>query len=198
MSKHLGNIILVVACIGLAAALIVIRNQEQEARTHNVHVVLDLSNSLTVAQNQVTNLNQVNLALSNNLSASQETSSTLSNQLTDAQAELTETKSVLVKTELQVTNLNDEVAVLDARRKDLERRTAELDRQRITLDKQIALTEVTLSQSRTNNLSLETELKKQVADRSVLERRFNDLSEVRAQLRKLKDNPFLPPSTLVK
>ena len=55
-----------------------------------------------------------------------------------------------------------------------------------TLSAQIAETQMKLVESETNNAFLENELKRQVAKKAELERKFNDLSQVRAQVRKLR------------
>jgi len=198
MSKHLVTIILSIACLGLVAAVLVVKNQEQKELATSANTILDLSNNLLSAQGQVTNLGQFNLALSNSLSADQETTVSLSNQLNDAQYLLGEAQSALTRAQQKVTNLNSQVATLETKRRELEKNAADLNAQMLQLDKQIALTEVSLTQSQTNNVKLEGELKKQVADRAALEQRFNNINEVRAQVQKLKDNPFLPRSALVK
>ncbi len=43
----------------------------------------------------------------------------------------------------------------------------------------------------TNNDFLQSELEKQLAEKAELERKFNDLDTVRAQLRKLKDELYI-------
>lgn len=198
MSKHIVTIILAIACLGLVAAVLVVKNQEQKELAAGVGTILDLSNHLTSARDQVANLNQFNLSLSNNLSVDQETSAGLSNRLNDTQYLLGEAQSARVKVEQKVTNLSSQVSVLETKHRELEQRAADLAGQLRDLDKQIALTEVSLMQSRTNNLDLEGELKKQVSQRTALEQRFNNLKEMRDQIQKLKDNPFLPRSSLVK
>jgi len=48
-----------------------------------------------------------------------------------------------------------------------------------------------LATSQTNNEFLNNELKKQMAQRAELERKFNDLAEVRAQVKKLRTDLFI-------
>jgi hypothetical protein len=56
------------------------------------------------------------------------------------------------------------------------------------LDEQISATRAKLASSETNNAFLDRELKRQIAERAELERKFNDLAQVRAQVRKLRDD----------
>ena len=59
------------------------------------------------------------------------------------------------------------------------------------LNAQITETQMKLVESETNNAFLENELKRQVAQKAELERKFNDLSQVRAQVIKLRDDLFV-------
>ena len=55
------------------------------------------------------------------------------------------------------------------------------------LDAQIAETQQKLAHSETNNMFLAAQLKQQMAQRAELERKFNDLNDVRSQVRKLRE-----------
>jgi chromosome segregation ATPase len=191
MSKILVTIILSLACIGLVVALVVIKTKERQELTENSGTILSLSNDLTSAQEQIAGLNQVNLILSNNVSGSQETAAALSNRLTEAQSQLTEARTGIATAREEITNLNHQVSTLETKNKELEHQAGELSRQMAELDKQIAVTEASLAQSETNNVFLENELKKQVADRAALEHRFTDIAQVRSQLHKLKDESLM-------
>jgi uncharacterized protein YhaN len=56
------------------------------------------------------------------------------------------------------------------------------------LSAQIAETQKKLVESETNNTFLEKELTRQVAKKAELERRFNNLSQVRTQVKRLRDD----------
>ena len=88
MNKYLVTVILMVACIGLAVALIIIKTRERQEQAANAGTILAISTQLTNAQDQLTGLNQVNLVLSNNLAASQESTLALSNQLGETRGRL--------------------------------------------------------------------------------------------------------------
>lgn len=191
MNRILVAAILSVACLGLIVALVVIKTRERQELATNTGTIVSLSNDLSSAQEQITGLNQVNEVLSNNLAASQETTTTLSNQLGDVQGRLTEAQAGIVRAEQQITNLNGQIVTLQTHNKELEQRAVDLTSQMADLDKQIAVTEAALSQSKTNNAFLERELKKQVNDREMLERKFTDLNQVRAQYKKLKTDAFI-------
>lgn len=184
MNKSLVTIILLVACIGLAIALIAVNNHANKQITSTANTIVNFSNQLSDAHDQIVSLSQVNIVLSNSLSASQQTSSALSNQLNDAQVNI-------AKANEQITNLDDQVAALENQNKELDQHLTDLTNQLSQLDSQIADTQMKLAKSETNNSFLENELKKQVAERASLEQKFNNLSQVREQVHKLKEEALI-------
>jgi hypothetical protein len=72
----------------------------------------------------------------------------------------------------------------------LDDRATSLSNAIIALNAQIADTKQQLANAETNNTFLAFELQKQVEQKAELERKFNDLDEVRAQVKKLRDEAF--------
>ena len=70
----------------------------------------------------------------------------------------------------------------------LDRRTAALTNAIAGLNAKIADTQQKLAGSETNNAFLEKELQRQTAAKAELESKFNNLTTVRAQVKKLKDD----------
>ena len=70
----------------------------------------------------------------------------------------------------------------------LDQRAAALSNAIASLNAQIAETQQKLADSETNNTFLEKELQRQTAARAELESKFNNLTVVRAQVKKLKDD----------
>lgn len=184
MNKNLVTIILLIACAGLAVALIVARNAERASEITKTNTILDFSNQLTTARDQITSLSQVNLVLTNDLATSHKESEALSNQLSDV-------KLTAAQEQQQLVDLTNQLVELEQRNQELDQHAAELTNQLAQLNDQISATELKLSQAQTNNVYLESELKKQVAERTVLEQKFNDLSQMRAQVRKLRDDALI-------
>ena len=140
---------------------------------------------------QLKDLSQANLALTNDLALSRQQTLDLSNSLATATSALAETKSTLVDAQTQVTNLTIHVNDLEAQNKVLDQRAEELTNTIAQLNDMIALTQAKLSQSETNNAFLQGELQRQMTQKAELERKFNDVNEVRAQVRKLADELFV-------
>ena len=191
-------IILVVACVGLGIALFATKNQANEQHKSDLKQTEDFSNQVVSAGKHLDELGQVNLTLSNDLASSQqqialsaEQMSQLSNKLTAANTALTETKSSLGDAQQMITNLNSRISDLEAQNKALDEQAQSYSNQLTQLTLQIEDTKTKLAIALTNVDFLQTELQKQLAAKAELEHKFNDLDELRAQVRKVKDEIFV-------
>jgi chromosome segregation ATPase len=181
MKAQLGIVILIVVCVGLVVALVAGIKSADTQRKKDVETILDFSNQLTTANVNLDDLRQVNLALTNDLDAARQTLMTLSNQYAATSTSLSNTAAALKTAQ-------DQIADLEAQNQALDQQVAGMTNTIANLSKQIAETQMRLVESETNNTFLENELKRQVAEKAELERKFNNLSQVRAQVRKLRDD----------
>ncbi len=191
MKTKLGIVILVVVCVGLVIALVVGKKQADTQRKKDADAILDFSNQLTTASASLDELRQVNLMLTNDLAGSRQEALTFSNQFTEASGTLASTKASLQSAQDQITSLNSRIASLETQNQALDQRASEMTNAIAGLNAQITETQMKLVESETNNAFLENELKRQVAQKAELERKFNDLSQVRAQVIKLRDDLFV-------
>ncbi len=190
MKTKMVLVILTVVCAGLAVALIAAKMNTSEELEHTQAATLDLSNQLVAATDHANDLQQVNLALTNSFIAHQRQIATLSNNLTRVSSALASARATLQGAQDQIANLNGRVTDLEAQNRVLDDRATELTNTIAALSAQIADTEQKLAGSETNNIFLEKELQRQIAQRAELERKFNDLNAVRAQVKKLRDEAF--------
>jgi chromosome segregation ATPase len=181
MKTKLGIIILAVVCVGLVVALVAGKRHAETQQKKDAETILDFSNQLTTANVNLDELRQVNLMLTNDLDSSRRTLTTISNQYVATSASLSNTEAALKTAQ-------DQIADLEAQNRVLDQQTADMTNTIANLSAQITETQMKLVASETNNAFLEGELKRQVAEKAELERRFNNLSEVRAQVRKLRDD----------
>jgi chromosome segregation ATPase len=202
MNTKIGIAILAVAGVGLAVALVALKHQAEKQQKDSTSTILEFSKQITELTAHIEDLDQKNLILSNNLATTRQTSLTLSNQLSE---QLTETAGTLAATttslqgaQQQITNLNERISSLDESNADLEAQNQALDQRASLLsntiaamDTQISLTRAKLATSETNNAFLDGELKRQIAERAELQRKFDDLAVVRTQLRKLRDDQLI-------
>jgi len=181
MKTQLGIVILVVVCVGLVVALVAGKKRADIRQKKDAETILDFSNQLTTANVNLDDLRQVNLTLTNDLDATRQTLTTFSNQYVAASTSLSNTAAALKTAQ-------DQIADLEAQNRTLDQQATEMTNTIANLSKQIADTQMRLVESETNNTFLENELKRQVAEKAELERKFNNLSQVRAQVRKLRDD----------
>src|ERR1700722_11813637 len=191
MKMKIGIVVLAAACVGLVIALIATKKEVDDQRKKDTDTILDFSNQLTTANINLDDLRQVNLMLTNDLDASRQIAATLSNNLSEASDSLSSTKTSLQGAMDQITNLNGRIADLETQNQVLDQRANSLSNTIASLNSQITDTEQKLATSETNNTFLTAELQKQMAEKAEMERKFNDLSEVRDQVKKLRDELFV-------
>jgi chromosome segregation ATPase len=144
--------------------------------------IAGFSNQLTSAQVQIASCNGTILTLSNRFDESRSVSLSFSNHLIEAES------TIVLDTE-QITNLNQHIAEMESENQTLGRRVMDLTNQMASLTGQITLTGASLDQANTNYAHLENRLRRDVAERIIVERKFNNLLELQAQMQKLKKNP---------
>ncbi len=191
MKIKIAIVILAVACLGLLIALVMTKNQSDKQQKTADAAISDFSNQLATATTRLDEMGQINLKLTNDLSLSEQEIEQLSNTLSETSATLASTKTSLQGAQDQITNLNGRINDLESQNKVLDDRAIELTNTIAGLNAQIEETERKLAVSTTNNAFLTAELEKQMAEKAELEHRFNDLNEVRAQVKKLRDEAFV-------
>lgn len=193
MNARTGMALLAVACVGLIVALMAIKRQADARQAASAETIIDFSNQIAKASLNVEDLNQANLTLRNVLATNRLLAQSLSNQLAETTRTLATKTASFQDAQQQITNfhtrvahLNTRVADLEAQNQLLDQRANSLSNSLASLDTQIAVTKMQLASSKTNNAFLEKQLQRQIAERAELERKFNDLAEVRAQVHKLR------------
>lgn len=180
--KQSLSIVLALVCTGLVISLIVIKRGDNAQHETDADALAGCSNQLALAQAQITGCHEMLLTISNRLDQSLSASSAFSNQLTEAQ-------STLVLDTDQITNLTRQVAAVESEKETLDQRVMDLTNQTARLTGQIALTESNLNQANKDYALLENRLRRDVAERVVVERKFNNPLELQAQMQNLKKHP---------
>jgi hypothetical protein len=187
MKTRIGIAVLAAVCVGLLVALVITHRQTVDERKKDVDTILDFSNQWTIANSSLDELRQVNLMLTNDLETSRKAMLDFSNQFTEASDTLSNTEAAFQTAEEQITNLNSHITDLENQNRELDQRATELADTISNLTGQISVTEQKLAESETNNVFLAQELKRQLSEKAELERKFNTLSVVRAQVKKLRE-----------
>jgi len=144
------------------------------------------SNQLVSAQTEIAAWKGTVIAFSNQCETSKSASLTYSNRFVEAESALATTTEQLSG---QITNLNHQITQSEAEKQGLSRRIGDLGDQLAGLTNQITSTRASLDQAHKDYALLENRFRRDVAERVVVERKFNNTSELQDQLEYLKWNP---------
>lgn len=191
MKNRIGIVVLAVVCIGLAIGLVIIVNKSSEQKKADGEVILDYSNKWVNTSGKLDEQKQVAAMYEKDLETEKKAFEDLTNNYTKVSQNLAQTSDNLAKTEA---TLKEEVARRDAKISELESQNQVLDKRALDLSDsitnltvQIADTQRKLAASEGDKAFLEKELKRLMSEKAELERQFNDLTVLRAQVTKLKD-----------
>ncbi len=180
--KQYSSIALALVCTVLVISLIVVKRGDNAQHENDAGALAGCSNQLTLAQAQITGCHEMILALSNRLDESLSASLAASNHLAEAQ-------SAMALDAEQITNLTGQVAAVESEKQTLDQRVLDLTNQTAGLTRQIALTGAGLDRANKDYALLENRLRRDVAERVVVERKFNNPLELQAQMQNLKKHP---------
>jgi hypothetical protein len=186
--KHYLSAALTLACLALVAALFFVKQGDNTRHDNDTASIVDFSNRLDSAQLQIAAGTGTLIILSNTLDTVRVTAHAFSN-------ELTQVRSALVLSADQITNLNRQVAELQSEKQTrqtlqtaADRQVMDLTNQLAGLARQLALTRTNLTQGGRDYALLENRLRQDVAQRVMLERKFNSTPELQAQIENLQWN----------
>jgi chromosome segregation ATPase len=183
---------LALVCVVLVVALFMTKGRDNTRHENDVTTITTFSNQLFTTQTEVDIYRGNVMILSNRLDDCQTTALTLSNQLNTVNSNLTSAKEENSKLTGQFNQSKSENEVL---RRNIETLTGYI----VTLTNQIATVQAraqaSLSEANDNYARLENRFRRDVAERLVTERKFNNLQALKAQMDYLKSNPEKEVST---
>jgi len=172
-------------CLGSVISVVVMKRGADARHESDAGTIADYSNRLDTARIQIAFCAGTMLTLSNRLDASRSESLTFSNQLIEAE-------STVARDAAQATNLTRRLAELESENQTLQvlgQRVTDLTNQITGLDGQIASATANLARAGKDYALLENRLRRDVAERLVVERKFYNLPELEAQMDRLKTCP---------
>jgi len=187
MKNRMGIIILTLACVGLAIALVVNQSNAARDRKNAEAQILTHSNNWVETSEKLDEQRKVNIDLTNYLSARQQDLMSLTNQITETSNALSKTQDSLKAAQDEIAKRDVQIADLETKNKQLDDQAADLSASITNLQTQIETTQQKLAASEGDKAFLEKELKRLMAEKAELERQFNDLKVLRAQVAKLKE-----------
>jgi septal ring factor EnvC (AmiA/AmiB activator) len=194
MKNRTWLVVLIVACVGLGIALIAVKKQATDLEHRDAERIDYYSNKLVKTEGDLDEQRNVTTMLEKDVEHQKKIYTDLTNQFTQVAGKLEQTGLTLVQTETDLRLAREETAKRDAKIAELESQNQVLDKQAIDLSTsltnltiQIADTQKKLAASQGDNTFLQGELKRLMAEKAELERQFNDLAVLRAQVSKLKE-----------
>jgi chromosome segregation ATPase len=191
MKGKVGVIILLIICVFLAVFIYLSQEKARDQQVQSSQSISRLSDGLTTTSNQLTEQKHVNDTLLARLDSRTSELLNVSNKLEDVSLKLAQTQQ---EAENAAKTAQEEVAKRDARISKLEGQNdemtgkiANLTEVLSELEKQITETERKLSTSEGDREFLLVELKRLQAEKADLERQLTDLSLLRDQIRRLRD-----------
>jgi len=191
MKNRVGIVILVVVCVGLGIGLISIKRQSDTQKAESDEKIQSYSNKWNVAASQLDETKQVNAELRKDLDNEKKNYSELTNNYSQVYANLSQTETSLRTSEQEVAKRDVKIAELESQNQELDRRAQELSLDITNLTSKIDETQKKLLASEGDKSLLEKELKRMVAEKAELERQFNDLTVLRAQVAKLREEQMI-------
>ena len=180
-------LVLVVACLGLTAALVVIR-QKTEARVQTAEAqATRATTDLAETKTKFTDLEKLYAVQQGTLKARDEDLALASNSLATANVELTKLTGDLKSMQAEMLKRQERIAALEGERDDLTKKMEELTSSINGLEVQIADTKRKLTTSEGDKTFLLAELKRLQSDKDTLVKQFNSLATLRVQVAKLKE-----------
>lgn len=189
--KSLPAIILAVVAVGLGIALVVTNKKAAERQKTDADAITTLSNKWIETTGNLEEQRDLAAMLSKDLESTnrafERTVAELSNTLSQISGNLARTEASLKATQDEVNKRDSKITELEGQNQQLDQKAADLSTAITNLTVQIADTERKLAASEGDKVFLQKELKRLMTEKSELERQFNDLTVLRAQVAKLKE-----------
>ena len=190
MKNRLGVVILALICLGLFIALISIKRQASSEKITVIEQARDMSNRWLEADQKLAEQTNVYGLLEKDMQAQkanfEKTVAELTNNYSTVAANLAKAESDLKAAKEEVKQRETRIADLEKENQSLDRQAGELNTAITNLNVQIADTKGKLAASEGDKALLEKELKRLMGEKVELERQFNDLNVLRAQVAKIK------------
>lgn len=183
--------ILTILCLALGAALLVRHKKAVTQEQTDQARILTLSNELVKASTERDDQHKISLLLETNLIITSMELSSSSNSLVKTSADLekakAEAKAAADAFQAEMKKRDAKIAELEHENTALEKQSDDLRTSITGLEKAIVDTEKKLASSEGDREFLLKELKRLQAEKTELERQFNDLAELRKQVSRLKE-----------
>jgi chromosome segregation ATPase len=187
MKNSAGLIILGVVCVGLGIWSITVTKNSATRQREDAETIGTLSNKWVKSDADLVEQRQVTTLLEKDLDTQKKAVSELSNTFTQVSSDLNRAETSLATAKKDLAQRDSKIAELENQNQALDKQAVDLSTAITNLNMEIAQTQRKLAASEGDKSFLERELKRMMSEKSELERQFNDLTVLRAQVAKIKD-----------
>jgi len=191
MNTKVGIVVLIVLCLGLGVAVLLVKKGAAEQHTEDAKQIETVSNQLVKASSDLDEQKKVAVILEKDLQSKktefEKSANELTNKITEVSANLTKTEASLRTAEQGLKERDGKIADLEAQNQALDKKAQALSDSLTNLNAQIADTRHKLAASEGDKAFLQKELARLMGEKTELERQFNDITILRAQVAKLKE-----------
>jgi chromosome segregation ATPase len=184
-------VILIALSLGLGVALLYRHNQAVKTQRYDLAEKAALTNKLNETQEKLEEQERIAMYLQTNLTLTTQERDAISNHLIKVNSDLARTQqdaqAAAEAAKAEMAKREARIAELETQGNDLTKKIDGLNVAMANLSKQIAETESKLAASEGDRDFLLKELKRLQTEKAELERQFNDLSLLRTQVAKLKE-----------
>ncbi len=191
MKASIAIIVLIFVALLLGVALLHTQSKAKNEKNQDTVRIVRLSNDLVQAEGKLDEQRKVNEQLVNNLAAKIDEVNAFSNKLSITSNQLQQTvsdaKAAAMAAAEEIAKRDQKITQLETERDDLDKKMIGLNANLSSLTSKMSETERKLAASEGDREFLLKELRRLQTEKADLERRFNDLVVLRAQVNKLKD-----------
>ena len=195
MKARVALVILIVTALALGVGLTLVSHRASKDKAVDMDIIMVLKSNLDQTQKALDQERSDKMAMETILT---DTRNDLSNKLTATEGTLATTAAAVIRAQAEAKAASEaaaaEITVRDKKISDLETQNQTMDKTAndlrsniIELEGKINSTEKKLASSEGDREFLLKELKRLQSEKADIERKFNDLAELRNQVRKLKD-----------
>jgi chromosome segregation ATPase len=187
MTNRAGVIVLAVICVALGIWSITVTKNASKERTETSQTISTLSNKWEKASADLEEQKKVADEMEKDVEAQKKTVAELTNSYAQATSDLARAEASLKASQEEIKQRETKIAQLEEQNQDLEGQASQLGTAITNLNVEIAQTQRRLAASEGDKAFLERELKRMMSEKSELERQFNDLTVLRAQVARIKE-----------
>jgi chromosome segregation ATPase len=187
MNNRVGLVGLVLVSAGLLLGLIWSQKHAADQKSQDADSISNFSNQWVQTSATLMQQREVNTSLESDLKQQKDAYQNLTNAFTEVSANLDKSEASLKAARQEVARRDAKISDLQSQNQALDDRALDLSTAITNLTSQIDETKRKLAASEGDKAFLEKELQRLITEKADLERRFNDLALLRAQVSKLKE-----------